>query len=101
MHASTQNLSLIFAKALKECLLFAFSLLYPLNGHYFVISGIDRTLSYTPETRSVLDIASAYTVFCKLSNLTVHKISKQVTEICEKWNLKYEAKQVRLCLIQM
>lgn len=72
-----------------------------MNGHYFVISGIDRTLSYTPETRSVLDIASAYTVFCKLSNLTVHKISKQVTEICEKWNLKYEAKQVRLCLIQM
>lgn len=66
-----------------------------MNGHYFAISAVDRTLSYKPETKIVFDILSAFTIFYTQAHVTVHKISKQVNNLCSSWNEKYSKQEVR------
>lgn len=66
-----------------------------MNGHYFAISAVDRTLSYKPETKIVFDILSAFTIFYTQAHVTVHKISKQVNSLCSSWNDKYSKQEVR------
>jgi len=75
-------------------LTFHFSTLYPYNGHFFAISAKDRTLSYRPETKVVVDIYSAYCLFKRNPKQTLNAINSMVQSICAAWNTKYSSKQV-------
>lgn len=85
--------SCVYRASLTRCF-HCCSKLYPFNEHFFAISAIDRTLSYAPETKIVLDIWSAFKILRENAGFTAHKLSKQAKELCEKWNDKYSRKEV-------
>jgi len=73
-----------------------YSSLYPYNGHFFAISGKDRSLPYKPENKCIFDLFSAYYLFRANPDDTLSFIDNLAQEVCQKWNDKYSSKEVTI-----
>jgi len=66
-----------------------FSTIFPLNGHFFIVDAEDGILSYKPCTKNLIDLHSAYTIFCKDPTDTLSTVEQAAKEICSSWNDSY------------
>jgi len=66
-----------------------FSTIFPLNGHFFIVDAEDGILSYKPCTKNLIDLHSAYTIFCKDPTDTLSTVEQAAKEICSSWNDAY------------
>ena len=61
-----------------------------------MVSCVDGAETYRPETKIVLDIASAYLIFGRENVArTCKRLGSAVDKVCAVWNAKYEKQEVK------
>jgi len=68
--------------------------LYGFEGHFFLISAVDGSKSYHPESKIIIDLTTAYTLFGNRPDRTIAKIGDAVRSICETWNQDWSENRV-------
>ena len=69
------------------CSLF-FSNLYPVSKYFFVIQTIDRSKSYSPENKIVIDIPAGVTIFEDQLGILKH-VKDVAKELADEWNAAF------------
>ena len=67
---------------------FFFSTLYPVSKYFFVIQTIDRSKSYSPENKIVIDIPAGVTIFEDQLGILKH-VKDVAKELADEWNAAF------------
>lgn len=68
--------------------IFIFRGIWPLDQHFFLLKAKDKTRSYEPETKCVIDIPSAIHLFkgAETTDQLSQLIEIKATELAKRWN---------------
>jgi len=65
-----------------------FSNLYPVSKYFFVVQTIDRSKSYSPENKIVIDIPAGVTIFEDQLGILTH-VKDVAKELAAEWNAAF------------
>ena len=78
----------IFLQTQNKYVFFFFSTLYPVSKYFFVIQTIDRSKSYSPENKIVIDIPAGVTIFEDQLGILKH-VKDVAKELADEWNAAF------------
>ncbi len=64
--------------------------IYSLNGYFFLMSLIDWSVPYHPESKTIMDLDTALNFFYEGREATKLRIGNMARSLVEAWNRKYE-----------
>jgi hypothetical protein len=70
--------------------LLSYRRIYSLNGFFFLLSLIDWSVPYHPETKTLMDIETALNFFHEGREATKLRIGNMARALVAAWNKKYE-----------
>ena len=80
-------IAFFYRPKINMCSLF-FSNLYPVSKYFFVIQTIDRSKSYSPENKIVIDIPAGVTIFEDQLGILKH-VKDVAKELADEWNAAF------------
>ena len=86
-------------RLLNTLFLFFFSTLWPCSKHFFLLSLIDNSVSYSPESKIIFDIPTALHFFS--DPIAARRIvGEKTADLCHRWNEQFSKNlEVRTKLI--
>jgi hypothetical protein len=68
----------------------SFSSLWPCDKHFFLLSLVDTSVNYTPETKVIFDIPTAIQFFGDPTSARTI-VGEKIADLCRRWNEKFSA----------